>query len=308
MPAGGMGGVGGSGGSLDMDGSLPESGVSDSGMDASAIDASDPTDGGADDGSTMPEAEIDLCPDDPNKLAPGACGCGGDEALAATCTALESALRHRYSFEGTGTTVVDSISAANGEVMNAALDDSGSLTLAGGTSNDHVVLQPGIVSALTNATFETWLRWDGSAAWERIFDFGQSSGASGSSYIFLTPRATSSSGHMRVAISINGSTNETRVEAAAALEAGALHHVAVVVDDSGDQLHLYLDGVLQSSAALTLALASIDDQGNWLGRSHYSSDPELTGTLYEMRIYAAALTAAQLSASFQLGPDPAFLR
>jgi hypothetical protein len=308
MNAGGTGGFGGlDSGAFDSGGTesgLPESGVIDSGMDAtSAVDASED----ASEDATMPEAAVDHCPSDPNKLEPGACGCGGDEALAATCSALSSALRHRYSFDGTGTHAIDSVSAANGVVMNAALDDSGTLTLAGGTSNEHVALPAGIISALTNATFEIWLRWDGTAAWERIFDFGTASGASGTSYIFLTPRATNASGRLRAAMSLSGASNETQAEAASALGAGALHHVAVVVDDDGDQLHLYVDGALQDSAALTTSLSSIDDATNWLGRSHFSTDPELTGTYHEVRIYTAALSAAQLSTSFQLGPDPPFL-
>jgi hypothetical protein len=50
----------------------------------------------------------------------------------------------------------------------------------------------------------------------------------------------------------------------------------------------------------------VDDVNNWLGRSQYSSDPAFGGTIYEFRIYGAALTQVELGASFAAGPRAVF--
>ena len=82
---------------------------------------------------------------------------------------MKSALLHRYSFDGTGTAVTDSVGAAHGTVVNAQLSGSGTVVLGGGTTDQYVDLPNGIVSSLTNATFEAWITWDGGNGWQRVF-------------------------------------------------------------------------------------------------------------------------------------------
>lgn len=261
-----------------------------------------------DDGDADGSADcIDQCPSDATKSEPGACGCGTAETAAADCSALHAALVHRYRFEGTGTVATDSVSGADGTVWNAALDGSSTLTLAGGTSNEYVELPAGIVSTLTDATFEAWIVWQGAAIWERVFDFGNSSGSNGSSYVFVTPKRGGGNGSLRGTLSLSGNATEIVADAPATLSSGTLHHVALVVDDLVE-IRLYLDGVLQATTAnTTRSLSSLSDQHNWLGRSNYSADSEFGGTYHEFRIYDAALSDAQVATSFALGPDPAFL-
>jgi hypothetical protein len=252
---------------------------------------------------------VDGCPADAMKTAPGTCGCGRLESGAVSCAALRNALLHRYRFDGSGTAVVDTRSDQDGTVVNASLAGAGRLDLAGGTSDQYVDLPNGMISALTDATFEVWVTWSGGNAWQRILDFGDNNAAegaqgTGTSYLYLTPR--SSSGFLIASFTLSGSSNETRVEDDAVLPSG-MRHVAVVVDDANNQLLLYLDGALVDSAALSGSLSGIADVNNWLGRSQYGSDPELAGSLHELRIYSAALSAAQLAFSFADGPDPAYL-
>jgi hypothetical protein len=112
---------------------------------------------------------------------------------------------------------------------------------------------------------------------------------------------------VRVVFSVNGSGSETRVNGTAAFPSTGMHHVAVVADDTNDQLRVYVDGASVGSGAWTGALSGIRDINNWLGRSQYSTDPELGGSLHEARIYGAALSDAQVALSFADGPDPAYL-
>jgi len=151
------------------------------------------------DGDQTPDC-FDLCPSDPNNTEPGACGCGADEAAATECSALEAALIHRYRFEGTGTVAVDDVGDADGTVMNATLDGSATLTLAGGTSNQYVDLPDGMISVLTDATFEVWLSWQGGGGWQRVFDFGDTTSNVGRSYVFITPQRAGGTAALRATI------------------------------------------------------------------------------------------------------------
>jgi|GEM_PF-1428469 len=293
-PAGGKGGMGGTGGSN--------------------------TAAGAPAGGT---SATDTCPTDPAKTAPGVCGCGfpdADTATLAGCAGLKSALVHRYDFEGTGTVVTDRVGTAHGSVKGGAtlsqVGGKGAVVLGGGSAGSYVDLPNGMVSALTNATLEAWVTWGGGAAWQRVFDFGDSTSATpednpatGKSYLFLTPTTDAgTSGVMRGVYSLSGgaAAEETRVEGSMKLPE-ALAQVALVVDSAGGKLIMYLDGASVGEQAFTGELASINDVNAWLGRSQYNADPEMTGTFHDFRVYKAALTPLQIATSFKGGPDPAFL-
>jgi hypothetical protein len=242
-------------------------------------------------------------------------GAAGSNACP-DCAALQAALLHRYDFEGSGTAVMDRAGTAHGAVVGggalSTVEARGVLVLAGGTTGAYVNLPNGLVSSLTNATFEAWVTWAGGAAWQRIFDFGDSTDASpednpenGKSYLFLTAE-TSTGGVMRAAYSLNGIAAETHADAAVSLPL-SLTQVVVVVDAAGGQLLQYQDGKVVGGQALSGSLGSLNDVNCWLGRSQYDADPEFGGTFHDFRIYDAALTPSQIAASFAGGPDPAFL-
>ncbi len=279
-----------------------------------------PTDGGE---GGEPSPGVDACPTDPNKTAPGVCGCGlpdADTATLAGCASLKAALVHRYDFEGTGTVVTDRVGTAHGAIVGGVslskVDGKGAVALTGGTTGPYVNLPNKLISSLTNATLEAWVTWGGGDAWQRLFDFGDSTSATpedtpanGKTYLFLTPQTdTTAGGTMRAVYSLSGGSaaQETRLDGSAALPQ-VLTHVALVVDAAGDELVLYVDGVSSGTQAFTGSLASINDVNTWLGRSQYNADPELTGTIHEFRIYSAALSEKQIATSFAGGPDPAFL-
>jgi hypothetical protein len=204
--------------------------------------------------------------------------------------------------------VIDSKGDADGNTVNVELSGAGALVLAGADSDEYASLPAGLLSGLTDATFEAWITWTGSTAWERIFDFGSNDGpdggaqgTTGTTYLFLTPLAPS--GAVRVAYRGANDTSETVVDGGAAVSSGMLTHVAVVVNDTANTLSLYLDGVEQGSVAFNASLADITDDNNWLGRSQFSVDPEFSGTLHEFRVYGSALSSALLQMSFSAGPD-----
>jgi hypothetical protein len=65
-----------------------------------------------------------------------------------------------------------------------------------------------------------------------------------------------------------------------ALSEGTLVQVAIVFDSAGDVMSLYQDGSFVGSAAWTQRVDDINDVNNWLGRSQYYNDEELTGQIH----------------------------
>lgn len=256
------------------------------------------------------------CPHNPGRAAPqGPCGCSSFTDTA-RCDELRAAVRNLYTFDGTGTAIVDLRSDMDGTLLHTVpdtppaelsqLQQGGRLTLDGGGS--YVELPAGMISRLGSATFEVWISWRGNEFWTRVFDFGDNGGdpVDGVTYLFLTP-ANASTGTPRVAYSLAGPLQEVIAEAASPLpardDAGAgPDHLAVVIDRNDASMRLYSGGVEVSSVTLPGDLAAINDANNWLGRSNYLVDPALSATFIELRIYDQALSAAQISASFQAGP------
>jgi hypothetical protein len=224
----------------------------------------------------------DGCPNDPVKTAPGICGCGVPES----CVELKNALVHRYRFLGSGTQATDSVGTAHGKVVNTTLSGSGTVVLAGGTSDQYIDLPNDLVHTLGNATFEAWITWQGGNAWQRIFDFGdeqtqtENAQGIGRSYLFFTATLGGANGIMRSAYQKAGST-ETIVNSVKSLPTGTMSHVAVVTDDQNNKLAIYLNGSLESETTWNDSLSSIHDINVWLGRSQYAVDPELGATYHE---------------------------
>jgi hypothetical protein len=227
---------------------------------------------------------------------------------------LASSLIHRYSFDGEGTRVLDSKGAAHGEAVGAMLLGDGHLALAGENSGQFVDLPNGIISGLSNATFEIWLTWQGGGVWQRIFDFGSSNaaegtpGTSGRSYLFLTTEsaddpARSLTRALRASYSTAGADDEELCHGPAPFPMGVPGHVALVIDAAKESMALYQDGAFLVTCSLSRPLSMINDVNNWLGQSNYGADVELSGSYDEFRIYAAALTTEEIAASFAAGPD-----
>ncbi len=245
---------------------------------------------------------LDGCPKDGTRTQPGPCGCGAAAEAGALC------LAHRYTFDGTGTTVTDTVGGANGTTVNGTLSGTGTVVLAGGTSGQYVNLPSGTISSMGNsATFEVWVTWTGGLAWQRIFDFGTSDQPAGmpgvgQSYLFLTPLNGLTSvlrADLRETIGVEAITDYV-----AALPTMTMVEVAVVIDGVAKTMSVYQNGVFLGQIALgTLDLNDLPDVNNWLGRSQFAADPSFMGTIYEFRIYSAARTAAQVLASFTAGPD-----
>jgi hypothetical protein len=278
------------------------------------------------------------CPNDPAKLAAGVCGCGvpdadsdGDDALDCDdgcpfdaalvapnpcgCGApatLELCLRHRYSFDGTGTVVTDSAGTDDGAVLGGVeLAGDGTLTLQGLATDQYVELPANIISRLgPSASIEAWTTWTGRGGpWQRLFDFGSSElGAgqqgTGVTYLFVTPSNTINV-HLRSAFTNNGPPEERTNNALTSMPFDVQTHIALVIDGAAQTMTMYQNGVAADVPAPTLdsTLVRLNDVNNWIGRSQFAPDEEYQGVLDEFRIYSVARSAAQIAAEFAAGPN-----
>jgi Glycosyl hydrolases family 43/Concanavalin A-like lectin/glucanases superfamily len=189
-----------------------------------------------------------------------------------------------YSFR---TNAAEHLGLYNGALQNnaAVTNDAargGVLNLDGATNFVSLPLSMGNAS-----TFATWVKWNGGADWQRIFDFG----ASTTNYFFLTPRA--SSGRMRFAITTNGAADEQQINAATALPTNSWCHVAVTLD--GARGVIYLDGTpVGTNSSLTRRPWQTLAVSNYLGKSQFAADPLFSGELSSFRIFGRALSASEI--------------
>src|SRR5262245_20068623 len=197
-----------------------------------------------------------------------------------------------YPFDQTaGTTVLD----ASGNGLNGVLRGGASWTtgrtgnavrIAGGAQ--YVDLPDGMVRSCTDLTVAVWVRLTSNPTWGRILDFGNDTGTN----MFLTARAGGPT--VRFAMRRNGGT-EQRISYGFNFPLNQWMHVAVVL--AGNTGRLYLNGALVAQNA-SFALNPADmgaTVNNWLGRSQYP-DPNLNGSLEELRVSCRAFSGPEISA------------
>ncbi len=210
-----------------------------------------------------------------------------------------AALIHRYSFTDIETSIMDSVGSAHGSPVGEVAQGDGRM----------IVLQDGygelpndVLEGLTDVTIEIWFTSYRTRSWERVFDFGETENGSGKSYLFFTSQVPAASGTMRFAVRPTGET-ERVVNTADDTANDVETHIAVIFDDSNDELRIYMNGQLSGSASNDSSLNQITFLHSWLGRSMFSGDPQFEGDYNELRIYDGAVDAARLERSYEAGPD-----
>ncbi|HKO95224.1 MAG TPA: LamG domain-containing protein, partial [Polyangiaceae bacterium] len=229
-------------------------------------------------------------------------------------TEIGGLLAHRYRFDGTGSTVADSVGSAHGTSVGA-LQGNGKVTLSGNVQ--YVELPDGIISSLESVTVEAWVNWlatpsSAGAYWQNVFDFGANQGAGEESqattHLFLIAQESDNS-LLVAGYSLTGTTGELHVYGTSPLPVSSDlakgTQVVLVANALQGSLSVYVDGAFQraTSPGQAIDLSAIADVNNWLGRSLYGGDPYFVGEMLDVRIYGAPLTDAQVSLSHSLGAD-----
>ncbi|MEL6721255.1 MAG: LamG-like jellyroll fold domain-containing protein, partial [Bacteroidota bacterium] len=161
--------------------------------------------------------------------------------------------------------------------------------------DDHVQMPNDIVSGLTNFTFETWINYEESDTWARVFDIG----INNQIYMFLTTKGgrDGNPGNPKFAISLSGISAEQFINSDIPMPTG-WHHIALTLN--GTEGIMYIDGEeVGRNSEMTLTPADLGETTqNFLGRSQFTFDPYLKRNLDETRIWSTTRTPSQI-ASFK---------
>ncbi|HKX60817.1 MAG TPA: lamin tail domain-containing protein, partial [Verrucomicrobiae bacterium] len=245
-------------------------------------------------------------------------------------TPLVSPPTHRYSFDNgasanaNGAVVVDSIGGADGVVRGTGATFNGTrLALPGGSSTNaaYVDLPNGLLSSQSvdtggsgEITFEGWVRVTGSRDSSHLFDFGSTAGGEltgpggggdGLDYIYLSAQVGTSTANRRVQVrNTDGAAgdppNGVTFTAPPFNQDG---HFAVTWRESTGEIRIYQNGVFVISVTTDERMSSINDVNNWLGRSNTATDQNAQAAFDEFRIYDRVLSAGEVLANFQTGPN-----
>lgn len=231
-------------------------------------------------------------------------GITGDAAVDAPNEAGVCALpepTRDYTFDGTGTAVVDARGGPAGRLVGGAtLSGTGEVALDG--VDDYVELPTDVLAGRDEASVAIWVRRRGGPAFTRVFDFGSRNAAAtpgGLTYLAATPATGQTPSGLALLFSTNGAAGEVLVPSAASLD-GALRSVIVAV--SATELALYFEGALVARSANAASLRALTVENAWLGRSQYAIDPYLGADYADARIYSRALTACEVAKVFAAGP------
>ena len=217
-------------------------------------------------------------------------------ALCLSMSTLAS-LVNRYSFTGDSgvTSAIDSIGGKDGVLEGNAAISGNQLVLDG--VDDWVSLPSDVLSTYTSASIEAWFTLDTVSTWARLFDFGETSGSSGIYYWFYAP---SSGGDSRLVISTTGGE---QITSTTILSTATTYHIVCVYDADASQMRLYQNGSMVASASTSSLLSDVHRVNAYIGKSNWTSDPDLNGSIDEFRIHDSAMTDAQVAVSHVAGPN-----
>jgi len=225
-------------------------------------------------------------------------------ALSATSFA-RAELTHRYSFKsGTKDSVgkVDATLKGSAKITNGALVLDNADKTSGDAGASYLEFAGPLLPKQGSASVLIWFTGKEVGQFSRLLDIGAADGGSGEAFIYLTPR--NADDNARAAITATDAASKAAVDADR-IDDGKPHVAALVVDGTGKKLHLYVDGKEVGTAADLgdNTLDKVKQDHAWIGRSGFDTDPALSATINEVRVYDEALTADQAAAIAKAGAD-----
>jgi glucose/arabinose dehydrogenase len=226
----------------------------------------------------------------------------------ANLTLLVTSLKHRWSFSD----ITDSIGGANATLVGSASLSGGSLQLpGGGTFANYASIN--ISNTLANnssISVEAWVTLNALQNWSKVWMFGQDGGGEPAlSYINFTPRTGVAGNPPKLDFDPANDVefNTTGGANPPALLTGHEYHGVAVYDSGFNLMTLYIDGVPVDTGAMGQhAIQQLGFNTGRFGCGYFFGDPDLTGAIDELRIYAGVLATNDVANSFQAGPDTLF--
>ncbi|WP_295831698.1 family 43 glycosylhydrolase [uncultured Microbacterium sp.] len=134
-----------------------------------------------------------------------------------------------------------------------------------------------------------------------IWGLGNTKAPNGDGYLFSTGNPA------RTGIALGNWTTEQRADSTTALERGVWKKLTYTLDAASKTSRMYIDGAQIAENTNTTTLPSMIGGGtttaNYLGRSTYTADNRLAGSLRDFRIYNRALSATEVKALVKTPED-----
>ncbi|MCY1715342.1 family 43 glycosylhydrolase [Microbacterium sp. SL62] len=225
--------------------------------------------------------------------------------VIAGAVAADAGLVASYPLDETSGTVARDTS---GNGRNATFEGGPTLTGADGVrldgNDDDVKLPNDILKGLDSITVSTdvIVRSEQSGNYF-IWGLGNTKAPDGNGYLFSTGNPA------RTGIALGNWTTEQKAESTTALERGVWKKLTYTLDAASKTSRMYIDGVQIAENTNTTSLPSMIGGGtttaNYLGRSNYTPDKRLAGSLRDFRIYDRALTATEVKGLVKTPEDSA---
>ncbi|MEX8056662.1 family 43 glycosylhydrolase [Microbacterium sp. 16-032] len=225
--------------------------------------------------------------------------------VIAGAVAADAGLVASYPLDETFGTVARDTS---GNGRNATFEGGPTLAGADGVrldgNDDDVKLPNDILKGLDSITVSTdvIVRPEQSGNYF-IWGLGNTTDWYGNGYLFATGNPA------RTGIALGNWTTEQKAESTTALERGVWKKLTYTLDAASKTSRMYIDGVQIAENTNTTSLPSMIGGGtttaNYLGRSNYTPDKRLAGSLRDFRIYNRALTATEVKGLVKTPEDSA---
>ena len=212
-------------------------------------------------------------------------------------------LEHRYDFnQANGSLVVPDLVGSAPGTVNGAGNFDGSVLHLDGTLGEYVDFGPNLISAYTNITVEGWVSFENTGQYTRFFDFGDTL-LDGSGPVGMNFGAWSLNGAARFEV-FDTNQQSSAVTALPNLNNKGMVHIATVYDPQLPFMALYVDGVLKASRTdVAVPFLVLTNNHSWLGRSGFTADEYLNGSVDEMRIYRGVRSSLQIAVDAAAGPN-----
>jgi hypothetical protein len=191
-------------------------------------------------------------------------------------------------------------SSDNGGALNFAGSYTGAVNLDGGTVGDYVSLPSATYFAGGSFTIQSWVFVSQfQNKWERIVDFGSTSGGGTSEVLVTTNAANTRSPGMQIGTSgplYSGVSDE--------LSTNEWHFVVVTFDYTSGATgtaKVYLDDVLKATGSQNVP-TNVTRTRNYIGRSNWwdagARDPDFKGGIGSLQIYNKALSTSEIHSNY----------
>ncbi|MGC6467864.1 MAG: lamin tail domain-containing protein [Akkermansiaceae bacterium] len=209
-------------------------------------------------------------------------------------TSDAATLAHRWSFTSN---TEDSVAGNTGVLQGGASVSSTQLILpglgTGANANRMTFSSPVNIGSNfgdTGVTIETWYTDSGTGTWGKLFQFGNNSAGQELGYTHTRGNGQQS-GVDRDGAQLLGEQVTQNEE----------HHLVITISPNGN-LNTWVDGVQKLTNTNTNDLSNVTTAFEAIGATSWN-DPGMSGSVNEFRIWSGELTASEVTASLNSGPE-----